>query len=275
MKSSSLGTILGLVSLLGVGALYFKIDRLEERIVPTEHGRAAVARVAPDDEVTLVSRSVPPTAELEDSSDIGSDEDSPARTDLGRGTVEQRIARLERIERDRPDAVLPIPAPGSSARIARMPNFARSVDHLSNTLKLTPTQTDRVRESVDRAKRRIEDVLKIPDESGVSPYEQRREKRKKMEAALKSGNPSGIISFAMDSQEYRSRTIPGRDTTYGAEVDRIKKESRDEIAGSLDYDQQEEFKDLRTDSLYGESGTTMTSVFIAGGTADEDDSGER
>jgi Spy/CpxP family protein refolding chaperone len=268
VKSSALGTILGLVSLVGVGVIYLKVDRLEERLVPTEHGRAAVARIAPDDEVVVVSRSAPAAAMSNREPEAGPA--SAVREDLGTGSVEERVSRLEALERDRDQGESSIPAPINTAGIMRMPRFARSVDDLSKTLKLNPSQSDRVRESVDRAKRLIEDVMRIPDESGSSPLEQRREKQKKVEEAVKSGNTSGIISFALESRAYRSRTIPGRNTTYGAEIDRIKQESRDEISNVLDPEQQEGFKGLQTDGLYGEGGAMTTSVFVSGDTVIEE-----
>ena len=269
MKSSALGTILGLVSLVGVGVIYLKVDRLEERLAPTEHGRAVVSRTAPAGDVVVVSRSDP--REFQEPEESAVERVPPGREALGEGTVEERVSRLEALERDRREPSVPLPASSTPSSILRMPRFARSVDDLAKTLKLNATQSDRVRASVDRAKRLIEDVLRIPDESGTSPFEQRKARRKKMEEAIKSGNTGGIISFALDAQAFRAKTIPGRNTTYGAEINRIKQESRDEISAVLDPEQQEGFKDLQTDALYGEGGAMTTSVYISGDTVIEEE----
>jgi hypothetical protein len=51
---------------------------------------------------------------------------------------------------------------------------------------------------------------------------------------------------------YRQKKIPGRGDTYGDEINRIRKETREEIAAALDGKQQETFRDTAVDGLLGE-----------------------
>jgi len=172
-----------------------------------------------------------------------------------RAALEERIARLEkgqekmRASRHVPDM------PFRSRR------FARTVDDLAKNLKLTPTQKTRVEQAVERGKRQIDDIMKIPDETGKSPFERRQERRKKMKEAVQKKDTGSLIAFAGDMFAYRNQQIPGRNATYGDEIDRVKKETRDEVASSLSVTQQETFQETNIDPLLGGGGTMALSVF--------------
>jgi len=69
--------------------------------------------------------------------------------------------------------------------------------------------------------------------------------------------------------------IPGRNETYRQEIDRIRKETRDEIDGALSADQKERFADTRIDPLLGDTGGTMsfTTRISSGGPDGGEESG--
>jgi len=166
-------------------------------------------------------------------------------------TLAERVAALE----ERASADRRIRGPGWH----RMPSFARSVDQLAGDLKLTPAQRTRVEEAVRRGKQRIEDVLRIPDAEGRSPLERRQERRARLTEALESGDKSGLLELGLAPMRERNKPIPGRETTYGDEIDRITQETKDEIASNLNHEQREAFGDTRIDPLLGESGAVAVS----------------
>jgi hypothetical protein len=140
------------------------------------------------------------------------------------------------------------------------------VDDLERHLSLNPAQRSRVEVALERGRQRIDDLLRIPDETGKSPHEQKAEARRKLEEAMKTPQPGAILAIT-DLASYRRRKIPGRAETYGQEIDRIKKETRDEIATALDAEQREELEDTNVDGLFGE--TEQVSFAIAAGDAGE------
>lgn len=189
--------------------------------------------------------------------------EEPARTDPGAApvaparaaTLEERVTRLEKDQEEMREASRSL-----SAMPFRGRTFARTVDDLSRTLELTPTQKARVEQAVERGKRQIEEILKIPDETGKSPFERREERRKKMMAAVENKDAGGLIAFASDMFAHRDRPIPGRNATYGEEIGRVKRETRDEIAATLGVEQRKAFEDTDIDPLLGEGGAMAFSV---------------
>jgi len=267
VNASTPGTILGALGLAGVALLYLKVDRLESQMTPrsverTERMRgAAESRMgAEEGDPLLEARAGMPE---DGSSERGprtrfhaARPGSPEASDAEAPDVASRVRELEeevsrlRSERDA----------GPVRYAPRMPRMAGSVEDLASKLQLSPTQTDRVRETLDRHRQRIEDVLRIPDGSGVSPWDRRQEEQKRMREAVKSGG-SGILQVAMGSLVDRNRQIPGRSTTYGEEIDRIKQEARTEIDGELDPGQKKSFEDLRIDPLLDQgTGSTFVSI---------------
>ena len=261
VKSVSVGTILGVASLVGVGVLYLKVEQLEERMLPTEHGRAPVHREA--------AWEAPPVSS--DESTLA-DEDPGGSMGIAAGTarsggrrerksVEDRLDRLEERVRVRGEAESRRAMPG---RMIRMPRVVTGVDDLSRSLKLTPSQSDRVKETVRHAKQRIEDLLRVPDASGRSPFERRQAQRERMRKAARDGNPGDVLRFVLGSQGRLGEPIPGRGTTYGEEIDLVKRETRAEIEALLDQDQREKFEETNIDPMLGDGGSSVVSVISIG-----------
>ena len=260
MKSTALATILSTLSLVGVAMLYFEVVDLSESVQTLSRARGGDpvqvdtplraerrdrgVRARPDEGERTPERNVP-------AGDTGEDARAPV------GTVEDRIARLEAAEKKRASRAQP-------TRGWRRPSYARNVDDLAKRLKLTPAQKDRVKSVVDRAKQQIQDVMKIPDADGKSPAERRVEQRKKMREAIEKKDASGVFSFAHNPFGYRNKPIPGQNATYGQEIDRIKKEARDEIGSTLSKEQKETFDDMKIDPVLGEGGGHFTSIAFAG-----------
>ena len=258
VKSSALGTILSLAALVGVGVLYLKLEDLSEQVRPLTQGRAALDRPAADQSWT--GRDAPPSP-FASPGDVDAKASDPV-------TVGDRVAQLERqveqLKSKQGNVVAPV-------RGWRMPRFARNMDDLSKTLKLSTAQRDRIEQIIERGKRRTEDVMKIPDAEGRSPHERQQERRKKIEEALKSGNSDGIVNIAMGAMIYRNREIPGQGKTYGEEINRIQKETREEIGRELEPQQREQFDDTRIDGLVGGGGgNVMMTTHWATGDVGED-----
>ncbi|MCK6460241.1 MAG: hypothetical protein L6Q95_10160 [Planctomycetes bacterium] len=250
MRSTPVSTLLAAASLAAVVVLYLKVDRLERDL--------GTARTATRDARVPVESSGDPLRDAFPRMGAG---DAPGGADAprpGAGTsmasgvaqpvrelsVEDRLAQLEaRQQKLEGGSGLPWHAGG------KVP--VRSMDDLAQRLALTETQRSRIEDAVARGRQRIEDVLKIPDETGKSPYERRAETRKKLEEAMKSPG-TGLFALATDMTSYRQKKIPGRGDTYGDEINRIRKETREEIAAALDGKQQETFRDTGVDGLLGE-----------------------
>ncbi len=257
MKSASIGTLLSVVSLVGVGILYLKVDDLSDQVRPLTKGRAERHAVndLPEDPI---ERTAPARAVADDvPGDVPDSDKDFIRQSPREAELERRIASLEKAAKKR-----------NRMPSFRMPKFARNVRDLAKNLKLNKTQETRIQDVVDRAKRRIEDVMKIPDETGVSPFERGKEMREKMDEARKTGKWGDMAKLAMESSQARLRTIPGRNTTYAQEVDQIKKDARDEIKGNLTPEQAKDFEGTRIDPLLGQSGVRSVMAFHTVGSGD-------
>jgi len=269
MKTTALASVLAAVALGGVGLLYLKVERLSDDVeslsrAPLEQSRGPVA--AGDDG----SGWLPPRRggsagwEGPEKSETGPSGPAPSgeARGRGRGTLEERLARLER--KVRKEAVARSPAKARPYRLygGRRRMYARSMDDLARTLHLTSTQRVRVQSAVERGRERIEAVLKIPDETGKSPYERRQEQRKKLDEAVRAGKAGTIFSFAGNLLAEKTKKIPGRNESYGQAIDRIKKETREEIGGALSTDQEKSFQDTNIDPLIGAQGSTGAVSFV-------------
>lgn len=271
---AQISTLLAAVALSLAAVLYVKVDRLERDLGTARAGARDARAAAGTDAVADPLR--------EAAARIGSPE-GPRAADAGRPgptasmgpgapreaealTVEERLARIEE-RQQKLEGTRGLPwHPGGKPP-------ARTVDELARRLSLTATQRSRIEDAIGRGRQRIEDVLKIPDETGKSPFERKAEARKKLEEAMKNPGSGGLFAFATDLVSYRERKIPGRGDTYGQEIDRIRKETRDEIAGALDAKQQETFRDTNVDGLLGEA--SQLSIGYAVGDTAGDGSGER
>jgi len=270
MNSATVGTLLGVVSLAGVGLLYVKVDGLAERLEKSRAVRppTSTAEAPPTPWETETRRrsdrgpgtasAAPGTADPElETAATDAEEDADASRPR---TVEERLARLEREnERLRAERRTGLPSPSF-----RFGSMARNLDDLTKQLELTPTQRTRVESAIESGKRQIEDILKIPDAEGRSPWERREESRRKLKEAVKKGESAPLVSLAMEGLRYRGQTIPGRSTTYGQEIDRVKKETREEIASGLSVEQGKKFEDTRIDPMLGEPGGAVHMVAFGG-----------
>lgn len=265
MRLGHVSVVLAAFSLGAAVVLYVKVERLERGL--------GSARASPKEGIRETeiadAREVGPRARVrgEDSEASGesgtpvhaSGGGSRAGADTRPVSLEQRIARLER------DQQVLRAERGAPFRISE--RFARNTEDLAKQLSLTSTQRTRIEDVIGRARQRIEDVLKIPDETGKSPFERRAEARKNIEEAMKNPRPGvpGMLAIATDMISYRDQKIPGRNDTYGDEIDRIRKETREEISTALDAKQQEAFQQTNVDGLLGEAGQMSFAYAIGSG----------
>lgn len=268
MKLSAVSLILSAVALACGVYVAMEVSRIRDEL-----GRARQPRertVVADDAAGTTSARRPAPADRREIPAPSATADAPV-AEAPQATLEERVARLEKGQEEMREATRAAPVMPFRGR-----KFARSVDDLSRTLKLTPTQKARVEQAVERGKRQIEEILKIPDETGKSPYERRQERHKKMMEAVKNKDTSNLIAFASDIFSHRNKQIPGRNATYGQEIDRVKQETRDEIATALSVDQKEQFEETNIDPMLGEGGRAMAfSVFGSGpGNGEEGAEGE-
>ncbi len=252
MRLVHVSTVMAALALVGATALYLKVEQLERdlgsrRAAPREGAKMDAVAV---DETRGGSygRSAEATEarSSRDGESVAGGGTGSGAGRIGPASVEERLARLERDQQALRGRTM---APWRSAQ-----SFARNMDDLAGQLSLTATQRTRIEDVIARGKQRIEDVLKIPDETGKSPYERRAEARKKIEEAMKNPEPGGVLAFATDLMSHRDKKIPGRNDTYAGEINRIRKETREEMASALDAKQQETFANTNVDGLLGESG---------------------
>jgi hypothetical protein len=243
-----LSTLIASVALAAAAYLYVKVDRLEREL-----GTARAVRVVQGADRAGDALPDAPRLERGDREGTARGGAGPAASSASEATlaadapsIEERVAQLEQRQRVIETERTP---PWQHGRRAT----ARTMDELAQKLSLTPTQRARIEDAVARGRQRIEDVLKIPDETGKSPFERRAEARKKLEEAMKNPGSGGLFAFATDLVSYRQKKIPGRRDTYGDEIDRIRKETRDEIGSALDGQQQETFRDTNVDGLLGDA----------------------
>ncbi|MHC4955849.1 MAG: hypothetical protein ACYTGZ_18535 [Planctomycetota bacterium] len=269
MKIATISTLLSIVSLGAVIVLYVKVDDLRTELRLARSSRADVSRGYDDadDRARDYGRS---NRDARDSgAESGAAEEShasmeesteadgtPIRT-RRKPSYEERLAKLEERMAKGPHGMR---YPG-----LRVPRFARSVKDLSKRLKLTQAQEDRVNESVQRGKDRIDAILAIPGPDGKSPKEARAERRKKLEEAVTNPDKrDGLLTLAMPNTGLLNQKIPGRNETYREEIARVKTETRDEVNSALSPEQQKEFEGTNIDPLLGGGGTTMTVMTTAG-----------
>lgn len=256
MGSPTLGTWLGALALGGVLVLYVRVDRLADRVRPWAQERSRPEREPPtppeEPQRTWTSSAV-----AGDGGEALRKEAGAAPADPGRQgardagpSLEERVARLE--ERA---------APGTRGHAPwGLPRFASTVDQLAKDLGLSAAQQSRVEDAIRRGTQRIEDVLRIPDADGRSPWERRQERRQKLSEALGKGEKSALLEIGLSPLRERETRIPGRETTYGEEIDRIRAETRSEIESQLSPEQREEFGDMRIDPLLGEHAAVSFAV---------------
>jgi hypothetical protein len=273
VRTGQIATILASLSIGGVVLLYAKVDGLE-RDLRTARAGTREARPASDPAADPIGDTAARSrgAGAPDAARGGHRATATAATMAASSTepeelsIEDRVARLEQRQRTLEGGPRMPWHPGGQRP-------ARSIDDLAQRLSLTATQRSRIEDAIGRGRQRIEDTLKIPDETGKSPYERRAEARKKLEDAMKSGPGSGgILAFATDLVSYQGKKIPGRGDTYGDEINRIRKETREEIASALDAKQQETLRDTNVDGLLGEA-SQVSFAYAVGDAGDDTEAG--
>ncbi|MHC4941256.1 MAG: hypothetical protein ACYTHK_20170 [Planctomycetota bacterium] len=263
MNSASLATILSLVALAGVGVVYLKLDSQGEKLDRLLQARSEPRRSIDrgDDSVdaggwanrAAEGGKVPVSDDKAAHASAEAPQAPMSREDLQQ-TVSDLRRKVDRMEKDR--GSMPI-------RVRGFPNYARNVKQLASMLKLTKAQAARVEDAVERGKHRVEEILKIPDDTGKSPFERRKELREKMKEASKTGKWQEITAAAMSAHNYRNKTMPGRNETYGEAIKGIRDETRAEISQNLSEEQKKEFEDTRIDSLVsGEGGGAVSFSYV-------------
>jgi len=269
VKTTALSTLLSVISLIAVGVLYVKVDDMSDELRLARSGRADVDRETAADSRSsdrapyyASNHATRPVSHASNRSDPVADDDEG---EIERpATVEERLARLERKakqERRNPMSMW------------QAPKFARNLDDLSDQLKLTRTQRDRVDQAIQRGKDRIDAVMSIPGADGKSPKQAREERMKKLLSARKDPNKNHgqILNLAMGGLGRMNEEVPGSNETYADQVKRIKTETRDEVNSNLSPEQQEDFKGTNIDGMMGAPGGSAVSVFMTTPTSDGDD----
>lgn len=259
MRLVHVSTVMAALSLAAAVLLYMRVDELA-REMGSPRAQAPDAR-SPElaqgvhEGAYLSAPPSHPPAEARGSGVVADGPAVRAGSSTSSLALEERVQRLEESQR----AMQAHAGPGWQ-RVDRA--FAHSVDDLAQKLSLTPTQRAQMDDVVARGRQRIEDVLKIPDETGKSPYERRVEARQKLADAMKSPQTTGMFAMATDLFSYRNHKIPGRNETYGDEIDRVRKETKEEMSRVLDAKQQEDFSQMNVDPVLGEGGQVSIAYAI-------------
>jgi len=253
VKPASIASLLSACALAGVALLYFRLDRLEERL---DARRAEGSRTSPAEATPAWEpRPGEPLEAVHRAPPAAVSSDRPA----GKGSGDA-LEAMVREAVDRRLAERPVPVASSVATPLPAPRFYRTVEDAAKDLELTPAQKDRMAAIVERARLRIDDVLRIPDEKGKSPLERREARMRQIRAKIEDGSPEGALGFVFAGAGELSGKIPGRDTTYAQETARIRKEAKEEIGALLEPRQREAFDKAHSDAMFGSEGEMSISV---------------
>ena len=273
MKSATLSVLLSVISLAAVSVLYLKVDELSDEVRLSRSGRPDVGRRAPEEDRDLSYRDTSyrdrdATARADARSDAGGSPaaDGGGSTDVEPESVEERLAKLEReVKRSRSNRM----------PVFRGPRFVRNLDDLTDHLKLTRSQRDRVQDSIRRGRERIDAIMSVPAADGVSPKQAQEERRKKLEELVASPEKDHgkILQLAMGGRRKLNEKVPGSNETYADQIKRVKQETRDEVNSGLSAEQQDAFEDTNIDGLVGGGGSGTTMSFVTTTTASGPDEG--
>jgi len=274
VKIATLSTLLSVVSLAAVAVLAVQVNDLADEIELARASRPTSDRTASDESRDLTYRDLgyrkPPREVSSESSNsdqvpASSSSSSSSEDEVQQGTVEERIAKIERdLKRQRSH---PMP-------VFRGPRHVRNVDDLSEHLKLTRSQRDRVEDSIRRGRERVDAIMSVPGADGVSPKQAQEARQKKLFEALAAPDKDDatILKLAMGGRRKLNEKVPGSNETYRQQIQRIKQETRSEVNSGLGAEQQEAFKDTNIDSLVGGGASSSVSFFAT--SEDSDGGGE-
>ena len=119
--------------------------------------------------------------------------------------------------------------------------FSNSVDGIVLGLKLTSVQAAQVKDVVEWTNRRIDDLLTLPGPEGKSPRSVA-EERQRLAKELVPEHARGSVSVSVKPVLYRRWSIPGRECTYGDELNRIETEGYEQIKRLLSDEQRKEYE---------------------------------
>ncbi len=119
----------------------------------------------------------------------------------------------------------------------------RSFDVLEERLGLSPRQRQAMEGVVADAKRDLADLRRIPDEAGRT-WEQVQRDAVRMEDGVRVVDDSEALAF-------RERKIPRSEETYGAAEQRILEAAKARMGESLDADQSQKFSNLDPTPILG------------------------
>ena len=83
---------------------------------------------------------------------------------------------------------------------------------------------------------------------GSTPFERLGKLREQIREAMRTGEWREVKT-QLGRTGPRNTPIPGRNTTYGQEIERVVAETREQIVGSLNATQREQFGDTRIDPM--------------------------
>ncbi len=138
--------------------------------------------------------------------------------------------------------------------------YPQDVAGLAKTLRLSSTQILRVRDVVERTRRRIDDLMTLPGADGKSPNQLLKEQRRRVKRSIADTSASGFYTIALATGEWRKWKMPGRNTTYADELARIHAEGREETERELTHKQRKRFADADTSALLGDPNSAGMSI---------------
>jgi hypothetical protein len=173
--------------------------------------------------------------------------------------LERRLAKLEdetkRIHASLAPEGVPLPAVGDEPPAPDHgitfsgPTYLSNPDEAAKHLDLTPSQKVDLERIAADAKRRIEDLKKIPDEEGKTWEDAEK-------ASVEADGGTGLRVLFGDSgkvRAFREKTIPGRGESFGAAERKIVDDAKSQIRSRLDANQQAKWDKAKTDGLVGGS----------------------
>ena len=201
----------------------------------------------------------PPAAASATRTDAGLAGRAPAGDAPAAANVEARIAALEKSEAefrkamsagsvaipgDR-DVIPPVlPMLGDAPLRFEMPRIYGSPEDAAKHLDLSPSQKAEFERVAADAKRDLEDLKKVPDETGKTWTDVAKETFSVGEGGVFSFNDSKL-------REFREKTVPGRGESFGAAERRIRDGAKSRLRSGLTADQQAKFDKAMVDPMLG------------------------
>jgi hypothetical protein len=149
-----------------------------------------------------------------------------------------------------------LPQIGDAPVHFEMPTVYGSPEDAAKHLELSPSQKSEFERAAADSKREMDELKKIPDDTGKTWNDVSKE-------TFTMGD-GGVFSFDTSKlRDFREKTVPGRNESYGAAEKRIREGAKSRLRSALTPDQQAKFDKAMVDPMLGTSGSDGASMIFS------------